>query len=334
MPGSSKQGVGYQVEALASALARRGHDTTLFSPDRPSDNVETPYRYVHPGGRLRTFGFAYALRREAFDAFDVVHAHGDDYWLTKRHTRAHIRTMHGSCFDEALRIRGAKERLRMTLLGMSEVTATAVADKTVAVSRATRRWYPWIKTVIPNGVDLSTFTPGIARDERPTILFVGTYQRRKRGKLLMELFEQTVRPAVPDAQLWMVCDDAPSAPGVSVFGRVSDEELRSLYQRAWAFCLPSTYEGFGVPYIEAMASGTPVVASPNVGAKEVTDNGRYGLVVPDDGLGQALVDLLGDEPRRKQMAADALTWVQQYDWPNVVAQYEVVYRDVIAKRQR
>src|SRR5205807_294064 len=105
--------------------------------------------------------------------------------------------------------------------GLSEVLATCVADETIAVSDATRRWMPWVRRVIPNGIDLGQFA---ARDrsEHPTVLFVGTYHRRKRGKLLADVFERQVLRAIPEAELWMVCNDAPSRPNVKVLGRVSD----------------------------------------------------------------------------------------------------------------
>lgn len=333
LPGSSKQGVGYQAHGLANSLIGRGHSVTVFSPDTPGPDSHYEWRRVEPGRHVRTFQFARRLRDYDLRPFDVIHAHGDDYWLTSSRTRAHVRTMHGSCFAEALRIRGAKERARMLALGLTEVMSTAVADVTVAVSDATRAWYPWIKNVVPNGVDLSVFTPGDERASVPTILFVGTYGRRKRGKLLVEHFQRVVRPAMPDAQLWMVCDDAPESPGVTVLGRVSGERLRELYQQAWLFCLPSSYEGFGVPYIEAMASGTPVVATRNVGAREVTDNGRYGALVADEALGQCLVNLLNDDSARKQLSADALEWVQQYGWPKIVTAYEGIYQDALTRRQ-
>ena len=65
----------------------------------------------------------------------------------------------------------------------------------------------------------------------------------------------------------MVTQDAPADPGagITVLGRLDDEELAREYRAAWVFCLPSSYEGFGIPYAEAMASGTPVVATPNPG---------------------------------------------------------------------
>ena len=63
----------------------------------------------------------------------------------------------------------------------------------------------------------------------------------------------------------MVTQDAPPdpGPGVRVLGRLGAEALADAYRRAWVFCLPSDYEGFGIPYAEALASGTPVALLTN-----------------------------------------------------------------------
>jgi glycosyltransferase involved in cell wall biosynthesis len=132
----------------------------------------------------------------------------------------------------------------------------------------------------------------------------------------------------------MVCGDAPDLPSVDVLGRLTDVELADRYRRAWVFCLPSTYEGFGVPYIEAMASGLPVVATPNVGAREVLGDGRYGDLVDDAGLGPALVALLDDATRRAELEAAGLERSRDYDWPSVVSSYEAVYRELLAHPRR
>jgi glycosyltransferase involved in cell wall biosynthesis len=218
----------------------------------------------------------------------------------------------------------------MFTLGLGEILATFVAGRTVLISENTRRWLPWVKTVIPCGVDTELFHPAEdgGKEPVPTILFVGTYGQRKRGKLLMDVFAHQIRPEVPDARLWMVCTDAPSAPGVEVLGRLSDAELADRYRRAWAFCLPSTYEGFGVPYIEALASGTPVVATPNPGAIEVLDNGRYGRIVAEAQLGTELTSLLTDERARKTLATAGNARAKRFTWPQVVAKYERVYREL------
>jgi glycosyltransferase involved in cell wall biosynthesis len=325
LPSNSKIGAGYQAHAMANAFSERGWEVTMHSPaDKPEDAL---YEHVAipVGERCRTFRFAWELRRIDWSGFDVVHAHGDDYFLWMKEP-VHVRTMHGSCLAEALHIPGLKEKLRMLLLGLSEIVAACAAQRTVGVSENTRRSFPWIRQVIPNGVCLDQFHPIETKAPVPTILFVGTYKNRKRGALLMRAFEQRVRAVIPDAQLWMVCDDAPPATGVTVLGRVGEAQLAELYRKAWVFCLPSSYEGFGVPYIEAMASGTAVVATPNPGANEVLAQGHFGQLVEPEKLGEALVELLQNRGERERLAALGLQRAQEFSWPRVTAQYEGVYR--------
>jgi glycosyltransferase involved in cell wall biosynthesis len=331
LPGSSKIGVGFQVHHLANELVRRGHSVSVFSPDSAGECATYIVQHVDPGDSLRTVRFAWRLRDTDLSGFDVLHAHGDDCFLVGKRRPPHVRTVYGSCFSEALHIPGAKERTRMGLIGVGELVSMAIADRTVAISAATARVYPWIHEVIPCGVDTRRFggERGIAREDAPTILFVGTYWNRKRGRLLVEAFERVVRPSVPEAQLWMVCSDAPGGPGIEVLGRINDEELVERYQRAWMFCLPSSYEGFGVPYIEAMAAGCPIVATPNPGAKEVLANGQFGRIVDADRLGEALLDTIGDPALREELSNRGRKRAEEFDWKVIGDAYERVYASLV-----
>ena len=333
LPSSSKNGVGYQAHYMANALFRRGHSVSMFTPATRPDDAAYEVRNVEVGGVLRTFRYAWNLRMADLRGFDVFHAHGDDYWLWGNNKPVHVRTMHGSCFAEAANVAGVKERLRMAMLGISEVVSTVVADRTVCVSRNTQRYYPWVKDVIANGVDIKAFHQADVKASEPTILFVGTYRNRKRGKLLMEIFDSVIRPALPAAQLWMVCSDAPAGPGVTVFGRVTTQRLADFYRRAWVFCLPSSYEGFGVPYIEAMASGTPVVATPNVGAREVLADGTYGVLAKTRDLGNALLQLLRNDQQRASARVGTGARAKQFSWDRVIQSYEHVYRELLDQRR-
>jgi glycosyltransferase involved in cell wall biosynthesis len=145
----------------------------------------------------------------------------------------------------------------------------------------------------------------------------------------MEAFRQTIRSAIPDAKLWMVCTDAPTEPGVEVLGRLTTEQLADRYRRAWVFCLPSSYEGFGVPYIEAMASGTPVVATPNVGAREVLSEGKFGVIADETSLADSIVRLLRNPIEREHWALTGLRRARDFSWEVVAAQYEELYRDLV-----
>lgn len=329
LPSGSKIGVGYQVHELANELVRRGHHVDVFSECPPVDGALYGHRRAMLSGPARTFRFALAVRRADFSSYDVIHAHGDDYWMWRRRVPRHIRTIHGSCFEEAIHIEGFREKLRMLLLGFSEVLASLVADETVVVSPRTRRWTPWVHRVIPNGVDADRFRPAPAdKADVPTLLFVGTWHNRKRGADLARVFQRDVLPAIPDARLEMVCRDAPAdpGPGVEVLGELSDAEIVEAYQRAWAFCLPSDYEGFGIPYAEAMSSGLPVVATPNIGARYVTADGEYGRLAPLEQIGVALRNVLGDDDERERLSRLSTQRGSQFALARVVDEYEALYR--------
>lgn len=326
LPSGSKIGVGYQVHHFANQLVARGHEVTVFSQSGPSADSAYAVEVIPPRKSLRTFGFAWDLRGVDFSGFDVLHACGDDWFLWGRRLPRHIHTYHGSCLAECFHARQPREKARMLGLALCETASTQLCDEAVVVSKNTLRFMPWVKRVIPNGVDLSVFKSGDTKYEAPAILFVGTMRGRKRGEFLLRIFKETIQPKIPEARLWMVCDERVEVPGVEWFGRVSLELLAELYRRAWVFCLPSTYEGFGIPYVEAMASGTAVVASSNAGAREVTEEGKFGMICADAGLGRGLMRVLEDPDLRKLLERRGRKRAEEFGWEAVCSQYERLYR--------
>ncbi len=325
LPSGSKIGVGYVVHYFANEMVKRGHKVTVFSQTGASEDSLYNVVVVPSTKRFRSFSFAWKLRGYDFTQFDVLNAHGDDWFLWGRKRPRHIHTYHGSLFAEMLHAKSLTGKVRMGALALCEYGSCFLADELVTVSAVTRRYLPMVKRVIPNGVDLQRFTPTEEKSDVPTILFVGTMHGRKRGAMLLDIFRREVLPNVPDAEFWAVCEEKIEGKGVRWFGRVPLESLTDLYRRAWVFCLPSSYEGFGVPYIEAMASGTPVVASPNDGAREVTQEGRSGLIPTDDKLGETLVQVLKDGELRQQLRETGLRRAQDFSWDRVCEQYEMLY---------
>jgi phosphatidylinositol alpha-mannosyltransferase len=326
LPSNSKIGVGYQVHYMANELVKRGHQVTVFSQSGRSEDSLYDAVAVPNGDRFRTFGFAWNLRKQNFDGFDVLHACGDDWFLWGKKKPRLVHTFMGSCLAEMFNIRGVKERARMGLLALFELNATFLADTRVAISENTRHYIPRIQHIVPCGVDVSAFSPTENKSPHPTLLFVGTMHGRKRGQMLLDLFKTQIKPQVPDAEFWAVCESPVEGDGVRWFGRIPTDELTDLFRRAWVFCLPSTYEGFGVPYIEAMASGTPVVATPNVGAREVLQEGKSGLVVKDEELAATLVRVLTDADLRQKLRTAGLARAQDFSWERVCDQYLALYK--------
>lgn len=328
LPSDNKNGAGYQAHYLANALVRRGHFARLWSMSPKPESALYEHTVVPRSPRLTIWAYAYHLRTQSFDTFDALHCHGDDCLLFGAPRPRHIHTYHGSCLAEAINAGNAGFAARMAVVALGELVSLAVADETVAVSDNTRRYIPFVKRVIPCGVDTRAFSPGDRRSGAPSILFVGTMHGRKRGRMLLDLFRTRICKQIPAAELWCVCDrpeGESDAAGVRWFGRVSQEVLTRLYREAWVFCLPSTYEGFGVPYVEAMASGTPVIASPNVGAVEVTRGGRDGIIARDEELAQSLIDALRDDGLRSRLREAGLKRSVDFSWDRVCEQYEAVY---------
>ena len=139
--------------------------------------------------------------------------------------------------------------------------------------------------------------------------------------------------ALPDAELWLVADQNVNAPGVVSIHKPDDASLADLYRKAWVLCLPSTYEGFGIPYIEAMACGTPVVATPNDGARALLGDGR-GLLAPLEDLGSALLSLLQDAPARQSIANLGLQRAGAFTQDRVVDAYESLFMSLVSASAR
>ena len=333
LPNQSKGGVAHVTHDLGNALVKRGHEVTMFTYSPAFADCTYRVQQLNAGRRSQkwqSFSFAFELSKVDFSKFDIVHTHGDNYLLRGV---PQVRTFHGAARDELRSARSLQRKIKQLLLIGLEKRGARTATLCTGVSRATQQQIPAVSRVIPNGVDLTRFAPG-EKSAHPTILFVGTSGGRKRGRFLAEIFARAIQPILPAAELWSVADeplagDGIGAQGIVDYGRVSAAELARLYQKAWVFCLPSTYEGFGVPYIEAMAAGTAVVASPNPGALETLEEGKWGAIADDDALEPALKRLLCEASEREIWARRGLERAQFYSWENVVCAYEAAYRDAM-----
>jgi glycosyltransferase involved in cell wall biosynthesis len=342
LPSRSRGGVGHFTHGLCNTLTKRGHVVTVFSQDpAPQDAlyevVVLPSTGSVAGYQSAPLTFSFQVARQDFSGFDVLHAQGEDQWISRATAPPIIRTMHGSALAEAIhngwRLHSPKRFLMHLYFYGCELISDHRADAVVVVSGDTRRYYLRVHGVIPNGVDVERFSqPESEKTPHPSILFVGELDSRKRGRLLLQVFRECVRPHISNAQLWLVCPESVEGDGVRWLGRVDPQKLARLYREAWVFCLPSSYEGFGRPYIEAMAAGTPVLATPNPGAQEVLDKGRYGLVVPEKELGETLCRLLSRADLRQEYSQRGCDRAKVYAWERVAEQYERVYETVLRKR--
>ncbi|MEU7057327.1 glycogen synthase [Streptomyces sp. NPDC046197] len=252
------------------------------------------------------------------------------------------------------------------LSSWAERTAIEAADAVIAVSGAMREdilgCYPALDParvhVIHNGIDTALYQPDHGTDaltrigldqDRPYVLFVGRITRQKGVPHLL----RAVRDIDPAVQV-VLCAGAPDTPEI-------DQEFRDLYQElsrvregvhwipqmlprrdviqllthAAVFACPSVYEPLGIVNLEAMACGTPVVASRVGGIPEVVEDGRTGVLVPVDdgfeaGLARALDLVLGDpETARRMGEAGRERAVREFGWDVVARRTVRLYQEIL-----
>jgi glycosyltransferase involved in cell wall biosynthesis len=199
--------------------------------------------------------------------------------------------------------------------------------------------------MLANGLDTELFSPDprAPRAERE-ILCVGRASDPNKGvrKLLeaLALLPHDVRATLVDASGSEAIGWARKlgiADRLTVTGRVETEELVRLYRRATLVVVPSRYEGFGLPAAEAMACGTPVVAT-NAGAlPEVIETGGGGVLVPVDdapALAKGIASLLEAPSLRSELGARGRAGVvAAYAWPSIAARTAAEYARVVAERR-
>jgi len=357
-----RTGVGEYVHELARALvatAVEGETVTLFSAswkDRlPPDAVpgasvidrRIPVRALNLAWHRLEWPPVEALARGA--SFDVAHS-GHPLLMPSR-TAAQVVTVHDLDFlDHPERTRAEIRRDYPALASAHALRA----DHVIAVSRHTARQ-------ISNrlGVPASRVTicsPGAPawprRDDEPpegVILFFGSLEPRKNLAVLLDAYEQCLaRAAGPLPRLVLAGRAGPQAAPllervgrpplaghVELVGYVEPSRRREIYDRALVLVMPSHTEGFGIPALEAMTRGVPVIAAGRGALPDVVGPaGR--LIDPDDAaaLSRTLEELIGNRSERDRLREAGWQQAARFDWRETAAEIREAWAMAIERRRK
>jgi glycosyltransferase involved in cell wall biosynthesis len=175
--------------------------------------------------------------------------------------------------------------------------------------------------------------------KRPYILFVGTMDPRKNLVRLIKAFQEA-KKTLSDLKLVIVGSKGElytpelnkliSAGDIVLTGYVGEEDLAYLYNGADVFAFPSLYEGFGLPILEAMACGTPVITSQVYSMPEVAGDAAL-LVDPEniEEIAAAIRRLINDHELRKGLIEKGLARAKQFTWAKTAAETLAIYQEVI-----
>ncbi len=330
---SQPSGIAVYSQHLLHGLATRYRDDKFIYSYRPKQFFKAPSPAASNARKAILLPLLPVLGAEVFHALNQR--------VDRRSTKTVVSTFHdlfvmtadysSRDFRERFtkQARQAADRSDL-LIAVSDFTARQITDL-LKIARARIR-------VIPHGVTAPANPPGTAREE--LVLFVGALQTRKNVKRLVEAFESLPQPwrlvlaGAPTGyqaeQILGRIEASPARERIEVTGYLAREKLDELFARASIFAFPSLDEGFGIPVLEAMAWGLPVITSNSSALAEV-GQGAALLVDPQNTqeIAEALNRLAVSSSLREKLAAAGRLRAAQFTWIKAVEKTYSVYSELL-----
>jgi len=365
-----KTGVGHYTFELAQALAKLEGESRfdllypstypiLSFPDSPAipDNLKLERVQVGPMGRhWWSAGLPHHIRHKGLHLF-----HGTNYDVPFWRRCATVLTVH----DLSLRlhpqthtdrsVKRARRRLPLMLRAANAIITPTESvkrelseyfkvtpDRIFAVPEAARECF---RPLDFGETEASRRRLGI---EDNFLLSVGTLEPRKNLLVLVDAFEEVIR-ARPDGisqlviagglgwlsnPLFAAIEKSPVRDRILLTGYLQDDDLKALYASCRAFIYPSLYEGFGLPVLEAMACGAPVIASRIPALKETT--GDAALLFDHSSandLAHEILGLIGNEHKRQELSNIGLKRASDFSWERTAQLTLAVYTKALAGKR-
>jgi glycosyltransferase involved in cell wall biosynthesis len=234
------------------------------------------------------------------------------------------------------------------IIAVSQATAGDLVQRLAISPDRISVIYPGVDSLFTHPADASSLqeTRRLYQLAQPFILAVGTIEPRKNYEALIRAFAEASRRSDGPRLLVFAgrrgwhCDSIlnagirfQAADKIRFLGYVPDDRLAALYQAATALAMPSHYEGFGVPLVEAMASGTPVIASTGGSLPEIAGDAAL-LIAPEDvdGLKDALLRVSSDAGLRDQLIARGRVRAQLFTWEAAARAHLRIYHEIGRRR--
>lgn len=363
-----RAGLGRYAESLARSLIAAHPDryTLFYNRERgieplaglahvPARSVALgykPWRMLVWGGQLARLGFDRLVSGELF--------HATEHLLLPLRGIPTVLTVHDLIFGH---LPAHHKRLNRWYLNLAMPLYCRRATHIIAVSEHTRRdliaayGLAASKITVVHEAAASHFRPPSpeavsavrSRYGLPEryLLCVGTIEPRKNLSRLLSAFEAVRDEGLTDGLVivgrrgWLYgsflaqLEGSPAKEAVFFPGYVPDEDLPAFYGGAQALAFPSLYEGFGLPVLEAMACGTPVVASERSSIPEIGGDAVSTFDPTDEeAIARALCQVLRDPDLQREMRARGLVQAARFSWARAAAETEAVYDRVLGERAR
>jgi glycosyltransferase involved in cell wall biosynthesis len=338
-------GIGRYVRNLVEALPAAGVDVQAFAAGPAPEGI-APYPDLgQPSGPVRDEAWHRFRRPVVKVPGDLVHA--TSLAVAPAGKRPLVVTVHDLVFlrqPEHLTSRGVSFHRRGLGIARREAAAIVVPTEFGRDDLVSEGFDPDRVHVAHHGVeqpgDADPAVVGAVLEwlgvRPPFLLLVGTIEPRKGVGDALEA-HAALRARRPDLGLVLAgprgWGEVPELdrPGVIATGGIGDRELDALYRTATALVLPERYSGFGLPVVEAMARGCPVVTSDAACLPEVVGAGGLTTPVGDaDALAAALAPIVDDESHRAELVARALARAADFTWERSARAHRAAYQAALS----
>jgi glycogen(starch) synthase len=254
-------------------------------------------------------------------------------------------SLQGELTMDADRVYQRSAMLRRTWRALLDDAGVVTGCSQQVVDEAVQAYGDALRTkirVVPNGIDVGAVRAAEPEQRsRPYVLGLGRMVPQKGFDLLIDAFAM-VAPEHPDVELVLAGDgperaalerrahSGPCADRIRFIGGVPHSHAASLFRGSSAFVLPSRHEPQGIVVLEAMAAGTPLLATRVGGVPETVRDGENGLLVDGgsaDALAAGLRAMLADPAGARERAGRAAREVERFDWARLADAYDDCYRD-------
>jgi glycosyltransferase involved in cell wall biosynthesis len=266
--------------------------------------------------------------RTVVTVHDLIHLKFPQFWPSVA-ARAYARFFFQHVVPKARRILTDSENTKKDLIEMCGIPENRITVIYLAVSHERFRK--------ADSATLAEFKRlGLPKDY---LLYVGNLKEFKNVERLLEAYRQlrSIKKDAP-AMVWVGRNfitgfdhQLAQTSGITWLGEIRSELLPALYQNALAFLFPSLYEGFGLPPLEAMASGTPVLCSNRGSLPEVVGDAAL-LVNPEsvEDMTMGIKKLVEDSGLRKAMSVKGLEQASRFSWQRMADQTLNIYKECLA----